>query len=501
MMRTLSLLIVAAVISLPALAGEKPPSWNGNAKQFIFAPSFDIPPVKGATVYRFTLRGDDAKPLAFDSPEPTASLTPLWEDVPVGPTTLTIEALNKSGGDVIAVAGTRHFHRAAAFDGPYGRAIVPYDRSAALALQSVVNEPFVQSWRTTGQPDPSYTLYRYPAKVIGSLISGCAMYAQLQPRPRDADEAIKIARRAADYLIGISCPPDAPLAFMPPTYHTDKPTDRENDRWTMMMTPAEAAQGYLDLWQATSDRKYLDTARRIADSYVRLQLPSGTWHLKVDNRTGEAVAPNLLIPSEVIRLLDRLATEYRLDEYAEARDRAVEWIMKNPARTFDWSAQFDDAKVRNPYENLSKHEACEFAIYLFEHRREIDLAEEILRFAEDQFVIWVQPPKIPPRNGMEQLDPSHWITPCSAEQYAMFEPVSGSSAFMITACVAAYRATGKSIYLTKAQSLANALTVAQQKTHGRYPTRMIEQDMQYWLNSTVNTARAVQLLADAARRS
>ena len=39
--------------------------------------------------------------------------------------------------------------------------------------------------------------------------------------------------------------------------------------------------------------------------------------------------------------------------------------MENPVRTFDWSAQFDDARQRKPYQNLSKHEACEFAGYLF----------------------------------------------------------------------------------------------------------------------------------------
>ena len=47
-----------------------------------------------------------------------------------------------------------------------------------------------------------------------------------------------------------------------------------------------------------------------------------------------------------------------------AREKAAQWVMDNPVRTFDWKAQFDDAKLRGPYENLSKHEACEFASYL-----------------------------------------------------------------------------------------------------------------------------------------
>jgi uncharacterized protein YyaL (SSP411 family) len=80
----------------------------------------------------------------------------------------------------------------------------------------------------------------------------------------------------------------------------------------------------------------------------------------------------------------------------------------------------------------------------------------------------------------------------------MFEPISGSSAFMIVAYLRAYEATGKKLYLAKARALANALTVAQQMHNGRYPTRMIEQDLAYWINSTINTARAMQMLAKAS---
>src|SRR5206468_6141766 len=118
-------------------------------------------------------------------------------------------------------------------------------------------------------------------------------------------------------------------------------------------------------------------------------------------------------------------------------------------------------------------------------------------FAEDQFVVWEQPPQRAPRQGDDRLAPRHWITPCSCEQYAMFEPISGSSAFMIVAYVRAYRATHKAIYLAKAESLANALTVAQQRHGGgRYPTRMIEKDLAYWINSTINTARAMKMLSE-----
>ena len=360
-----------------------------------------------------------------------------------------------------------------------------------------MNEPFVKSWRSTGKPDPSYALYRYASKVIGSLVSGCAMYANQSPRPNDADAAIETGRRAADFLISISHPPGTPLEHFPPTYHGAKPTERENDEWTMLMTPAEAGQGYLDLYDATRDEKYLQAAVRIADTYRKTQRDTGTWPLKVDNRSGEPVAPIDLIPSVVISFLDRLVWQYKITGHESTRDRATRWVLENPCRSFDWKAQFDDAKLRGPYQNLSKHEACEFAAYLFRRAKDdpqkIELAKEILRFAEDQFVVWENPPDLKTRSP--QLRPENWYVPCSLEQYAMFEPISGSSAFMIVAYVRAHQATGDPVYLAKAESLANALTAAQKEHNGRYPTRMIKQDLSYWINSTINTARAMQLLS------
>jgi len=472
------------------------PFWNEHARQFMFAPAFDFKPVAGATVYRFTLTLTDGAARTFEADVPWAPLTPVWADVPAGRVELKVEGLDRRGGAVVGSAGKKTFHRAAAFNGPYGTPVVAYNESARLALASVLAEPFVRSWRTTGRPDSSsYALYRYASKVIGSLLSGCAMYASQSPRPADADEAIETARRAADFLIGISCPAGTPLEHFPPTYHGAKPTERENDVWTMLMSPAEAGNGYLDLYEVTHDARYRAAAARIADTYRKTQRPDGTWPLKVDNRTGEPIAQIDLIPSVVITFLDRFD-----DAHQPTRDRAVQWVMENPARTFDWKAQFDDAKLRGPYQNLSKHEACEFASYLFRRGKndpqKLALAKEILRFAEDQFVTWEKPPDLQTRN--EKLRPENWYTPCSLEQYAMFEPISGSSAFMIVAYVRAHEATGgDALYLAKARSLANALTVAQRDHKGRYPTRMIRQDLSYWINSTINTARAMTLLAAA----
>jgi len=485
----------------PGVPG-KAPFWNQQAKQFIWAPAFDLGALNGALWYSFTVTSDSGQVRSFKTNRPWAPLAPIWAEVPAGFATLTVEAHNRIG-ERIGSAGTRHFYRSAVFAGPYGKPALSYDLSARTALARVMSEPFVQHWLTTGRPAEDYRLYRYASKLISAVITACSLYASQVAHPGDAPEALEIGRRAADFLLSISCRAGTPLEFFPPTYHGAQPGERENDQWTLLISPAEAGQGYLNLFDATGDRKYFDAARRIAGTYRKTQLRSGTWALKVDNRTGKPIAENELIPSVVISFLDRLTTQYGLAENRTGLNRAVRWMMRNPVRTFDWSAQFDDARLRKPYQNLSKHEACEFAAFLFTRTdrdaAEVALAEELLKFAEDQFVMWERPSSfnIPGK----ELQPQHWFTPCCMEQYAMFEPISGSSAFMIITYVRAFQATGKPLYLAKAESLANALTEAQQVHNGRFPTRMVRQDRIYWVNSTVNTIRSLRLLADALEAS
>lgn len=506
----------------PGSGDGRSPFWNAHAMQFIHAPAFDFKPVEGAASYRFTLTSSSGgttsprtRELTFDAQAPSAALTPVWLDVPVGTATVIAVGMKADNVTSIAISGTRQFHRAAAFGGPYGKPILPYAESVHVALDGLIHETFVQHWRKTGKPDPAYPLYRYSSKLIGGLLTACTVYAKQTPRPPDADEAIDIGHRAADYLISISRPSGEPMEFFPPTYHDAKPTERENDNFEMLISPAEAGQGYLNLYGVTHDSKYLDSATSIAATYAKMQRSDGTWPLKFDRRTNRPLADIELIPSGVILFLDRLVTEQKREELRPTLNRAVSWIMNNPVRNFNWQAQFDDAKLRGAYENLGKHEACEFAIYLLRKAKGSDtsastststsrskdiaadnirIAEELIAFAEDQFVTWEQPPAIQPRS--QKMKPENWFTPCSLEQYAMFEPISGSSAFMIMAFVEAFKTTGKPLYLAKAESLANALTAAQQYHHGRYPTRMIREDLAYWANSSVNTIRAMMMLAD-----
>jgi maltose/maltodextrin transport system substrate-binding protein len=106
----------------------------------------------------------------------------------------------------------------------------------------------------------------------------------------------------------------------------------------------------------------------------------------------------------------------------------------------------------------------------------VELAEELIRFAEDQFVVWEQAlsrdlfrtpqRQIPSRSYLTGT----WLTPCVLEQYGYYTPIDASSASAILAYKKAYEVTGRELYLAKAITLADNQTVAQDLAGGIYPT-------------------------------
>ena len=207
------------------------------------------------------------------------------------------------------------------------------------------------------------------------------LYARLSPA--DAENALLIAQNAATYLMNISEPAGAPLEFFPPTYAGTARTAKEYKDQFMLIYPAAVGMIYLDLYDVTNNKDFYNAAIRIADTYVKLQLPQGTWRLKI-LKNGQSVTNNFCIPIAMIKLFDRLADQYGLSTYQKNSQQAFRWIMDNPVKTFNWEGQFEDVAASQLYKNLSKHLPCSFAIELFDRCEDnphyLDLATELLSF-------------------------------------------------------------------------------------------------------------------------
>ncbi|MEJ7780392.1 MAG: hypothetical protein WKF68_12465 [Daejeonella sp.] len=503
--------------SIPVYPGEpgKQPFWNTYAKRFIYAPAFDFPEIKGALSYRFTITGDDNKQEQFVANKPWKPLSPVWDKISEGYTALVVEGLDGKK-KTIGIAGKRSFYKSPGFSGKYSEPEVSYQASGLKGLKALFDAPNVQYWLTHAVPDPAYNLYCYPNKVMGGVIRAMAAYSKVVPKKQDQAASLKIAKSAADYLLSVRYSNGWRYANVPPTYlaNVDKPTPEAmkgaEKQWLMVPSTVDAAFGFLDLYDITQDKKYLDAGNEIAKVLARTQENDGTWPLMVNAETGEPVHAQRLIPTWVIFFFDRFAHQYKITEYKTARKRAWEWIVNNPLKTFQWNGQFEDIHPQAPYMNLAREQACDVAVLLLdeiENPEKIAQAEELLRFAEDQFVFW-QPVKSPEglrkAIGNSKRLPEEWFTPSVIEQYRVYEPVARSCAIMINAYLKAHQATKKSQYLNKAKAIANTLVNAQswvEKTYGgtgEIPTWVWKKKPSNWLNNSYYAAQAVLNMANAA---
>ena len=494
----------------PGIPGESP-FWNKYAIRFINVPAFDFKPIEGAAHYRFTATSEsDSMDYVFTAEQPWSLLLPIWKELPTGMVDLTVEGIDEND-QVIAVSGTRRFYRAAVFGGIYHSPERDYRESAFVGLQWLFRQKHYQRWLTEPSPDTSYILYCYPSKIIGAVINSMLMYAALNPA--DSLTAKNIAINAGYYLLNASNPAGSPLEFFPPTYDgdlaekTDVAGDSEREYarnktieirdQLMMMYPAEVGEAYLNLYEQTGIEEFFKAAVRIADTYSVLQLENGTWHLTLNFHTGEQIDPNLCIPTNIIHFLERLIESYGLDKFTKNADKAMKWIIENPLKNFYWEGQFEDVPPSLAFRNLSKGHVLSLASHFLtkdiSNPGLVETAEELIRFGEDQFVIWEQP--FP--NETEKTD--NWITPCALEQYVYYVPIDASAARFIETFKIAYEATGKEIYLAKAWSLANSMTIAQDSLTGEYPTYWEYErrhQLDGWINCATADARAILGFAD-----
>jgi hypothetical protein len=482
----------------PGIPG-KAPFWNEAAFRFIYAPAFNFKNIPGANKYRFEIKSEvDGTTYSFDGKNPYDALTPVWTSLPVGKFQLKVSGIGDNG-NVLGVSEEGNYYKAASFNGIYHKAVLPYNKSAELALDNLLNKDYVNYWREHKAPDPNYKTYRYPSKMFSALIVAAVTSARL--KPGTAKQSIELAQIVADYLLKITFGEDHALVNFPPTYYgykeifDKKPNSHMRYENSMIIYGADAGNAYLDLYDYTKDKKYFDAAKRIADTYLKTQLDNGSWYLFVNNQTGETINKQISIPTSTINYFDRLSKDYKVVGLEKATQKALAWIMDNPVKTFDWHAQFEDIAARAPYKNLSREQACDLAIYLFRNSagntENMKLAEDLVRFSEDQFVIWEKPEDVqvgqpnPARNG------ANWITPSVQEQYVYWMPVGRAAGIMIETYWEAYKATKKDLYLAKAKSIANAFTVVQQVHNGDYPTYFTKYPLDNWLNSTVYPAKVM----------
>jgi maltose/maltodextrin transport system substrate-binding protein len=466
--------------------GQK--EWNVCSVFFMYPPTFGFARCDKASSYRFTVKDEAGVERSFVARTPNDSLSPIWKDLPLsGWMEVRCEAIDEKG-NVIAKVGERTFWKQAPFrEGAYPTPKRSLTEAAKLIARYVMNQPIVLANYLSGKSVPpemvcssNQVFVAYPSKMGAAVVSAMAKLSVGDSE--EAKAARKLAEGAVAKLMSITEPEGSPLAGFPRTYeahpsliwHPAKIVAKNNGK-IMLVYPRAVANAYLDLYEVTKSPELKLAATRIADRYLALQGEDGSWPLNVWIKDGTSVEKNRLVPVRMLGFLERMYTVTGDIKYRKAADRAFVYVDKGPLTSWNWEGQFEDVAPTAPYKNLTKHDACDTAMYLLKRfpgdERRTAQAREILRFAEDQFVCWERPMhgKNDPRCKLHVWDCETWRCPAVLEQYNCYVPIDASSAKMIRTYLALYRATKNPLDLARARTLGNAI-VRETRDDGYLPT-------------------------------
>ena len=475
------------------------PFWNGYSFKFIYAPAFDFEDVEGAADYVYTTTcGEQA--FAFNAPSPRATLSPIWNELPVGPVELSVQALDEDG-NAVGEPQKRSFERDNPFCGPYEPAPRGYREAAIMAAQFIHNSPVAQGWLGEGdKPSLRYELNCYPNKIWGGTIQIECFIAREIPELRD--EALKVARTAADALIAESQPEDGPLPYFPPTYYSregvefiwyiQRVIDRNRD-YTMFADAVMAADALLDLYDTTGEEKYFTHACRIAETYKNLQAEDGSWPVKVNKNTGEPITAARCMPTSILQLAQRLHDKYGVKGFEKMISTTEDWLWKNTIANFNFNGQFEDVNVADKasYQNLTNCIAVDCVDYFLRKpkpsKKEIAACLEMTRFAEDQFTRWHSP-------VAEDADANAgeaYSTPFVFEQYSFQCPIDASTVGVANAWMNVFETTRDPLALAKAIALVDSIVKIQDPDCGCIPTSLYQDASvdisEHWVNCTYSS--------------
>ncbi len=486
------------------------PYWNVNATQFMYVPAFCFRGIPTCSKYRYDAVDETGVTHSFEADNSEADLSPIWAELPEGVVRLTVSALHPDG-TVYAPVGARTFFKAASFPEKTPPAVSSYKACAQKAYEFAIKQPFVQYWLEHGIPDPAYDLNIYPSKIISSLIDAMITYGCNHPGARE--NALKIAAAAADWMMSITPRGDRPLADLPPTYYFDFCPDPDKYgiktanydqavkyRGTLMMIyPASAGTAYLNLAAATKNEKYAAEALKIGQYYLDHVEDNGSWYLVRSEKTGEPTAPNYVAPAETVLPFLTALYEYTKDEKWKALcEGAVAYIEKNQLVPYDWEGQFEDIGISVRYENLSHYGPVGLAEYYLKFHRDepeyVARAKELMRFAEDQFVVWnrISPwlYGVPGRIESDGFRPE-MHTPAALEQYRCYWPIDASLDHIAQGFLALYEAGCGDLYLAKAKVMADQITRVQYE-NGQIPTFWVDGPefiSNFWFNCMFASCR------------
>ena len=310
------------------------------------------------------------------------------------------------------------------------------------------------------------------------------------------DEWLVRARDLADWNLAHSTPADAKYANIPYSVFTrGEPGGSQDGPSTEPDKAAYLGSAYLALYEATSDQRYLDGARAIADTLVATQGADGSWPFRVMAQDGKVYQQFGGAPVFYVRFFEEMNRREAKAEYQQAHDRALALMIKRNVEDNQWGTYHEDIRDK-PATHLSAEPMCFTASYLFRHGKEhpefIEMGRRVLKAVEERLVHTEGHPAAP--------------APAVSEQSTFMHMMPGHTARYCLALADLHAATGDEQAKRKALSGINALTYMQtpedlfatmfQKVNERNPNKKRDNWYSQHLYTVCHVLEAMPLLPE-----
>jgi len=258
------------------------------------------------------------------------------------------------------------------------------------------------------------------------------------------------ARQLADWDIAHSSPSDSLYPGLPFSTVWQGKMGGFQDRDGLMLDKVGwTGLAYLRLWGTTGEMKYLEAARRIGETLLKVQNADGSWWFRVRLHNPEPTQRYTANQVFNVQFLDRLAQLTGRKEYSASADRAWAWMESNPLKTGKWEAFYEDVDPKAG--SIGNWDAIETGLELI-RRGDVAHAEEIADWVRERY-------------GISRLGRGIAIR----EQSVYMVPMGCHTMHWCELVAALYKTTGKRMYHDAVISAVNLCTGNMWKD-GRAPT-------------------------------
>jgi hypothetical protein len=198
------------------------------------------------------------------------------------------------------------------------------------------------------------------------------------------------ARDLADWNLAHSTPAAAVYADLPySTFQNGQPGGNQDKSGIEPDKAAFLGSGYLAVYEATTETKYLDAARKIADTLVRRQREDGSWPFRVVPEDGAVLQEFGGAPVFFVEFMEGIVRHEDKPAYRRAHGRALHYMLATNVEKNLWGTYHEDVVAKDA--GYVSAEPMSFtADYLFRngtmHPEYLEMGRNVIRRMEEKLV-------------------------------------------------------------------------------------------------------------------